>query len=69
MGELAVKLGEIGPMEGDRLVDDVELPLVPILANLEQLGIAVDLYVLDEIRDRLDARLADHEARVYQPAG
>ncbi len=70
VGELAVKLGEeLAAMEVGRLVDDVELPLVPILAKLERTGIAVDLSVLDEIRDRLDARLADHEARVYQLAG
>jgi len=70
VGELAVKLGEeLAAMEVGRLVDDVELPLVPILAKLERTGIAVDLSVLDEIRDRLDSRLADHEARVYQLAG
>jgi DNA polymerase-1 len=70
VGELAIKLGEeLAAMEVGRLVDDVELPLVPILAKLEQNGIAVDLSVLDEIRDRLDARLADYEARVYQLAG
>ncbi|MFL6225419.1 MAG: DNA polymerase I [Actinomycetes bacterium] len=70
VGELAVKLGEeLAAMEVGRLVDDVELPLVPILGKLERTGIAVDLSVLDEIRDRLDARLADYEARVYQLAG
>jgi len=70
VGELAVKLGEeLAAMEVGRLVDDVELPLVPILAKLERTGIAVDLSVLEEIRDRLDARLADYEARVYQLAG
>jgi DNA polymerase-1 len=70
VGELAVKLGEeLATMEVGRLVDDVELPLVPILGKLERTGIAVDLSVLDEIRDRLDARLADYEARVYQLAG
>jgi DNA polymerase I len=70
VGELAVKLGEeLAAMEVGRLVDEVELPLVPILAKLERTGIAVDLSVLDEIRDRLDARLADYEARVYQLAG
>ncbi|HET9007095.1 MAG TPA: 5'-3' exonuclease H3TH domain-containing protein, partial [Actinomycetes bacterium] len=53
VGELAVKLGEeLAAMEVGRLVDDVELPLVPILAKLERTGIAVDLSVLDEIRDR-----------------
>jgi DNA polymerase-1 len=68
--ELAVKLGEeLAAMDGGRLIDEVELPLVPILAKLERTGIAVDLSVLDEIRDRLDSRLADHEARVYQLAG
>jgi DNA polymerase I len=70
VGELAVKLGEeLAAMEVGRLVDDVELPLVPILAKLERTGIAVDLSVLDEIRDRLDSRLADYEAHVYQLAG
>jgi DNA polymerase I len=70
VGELAVKLGEeLAAMEVGQLVGDVELPLVPILAKLEQAGIAVDLSVLDEIRDRLDSRLADYEARVYQQAG
>ena len=70
VGELAVKLGEeLAAMDGGRLIDDVELPLVPILAKLERTGIAVDLSVLDEIRDRLDSRLADHEAHVYQLAG
>jgi DNA polymerase I len=70
VGELAVKLGEeLAAMEVGRLVDDVELPLVPILAKLERTGIAVDLSVLEEIRDRLDSRLADYEAHVYQLAG
>jgi DNA polymerase-1 len=70
VGELAVRLGEeLAAMDGGRLIDEVELPLVPILAKLERTGIAVDLSVLDEIRDRLDSRLADHEAHVYQLAG
>jgi DNA polymerase I len=70
VGELAEALGkETAAMDVERLARDVELPLVPILAKLEQTGIAVDLSVLEEIRDRLDSRLADHEARVYQLAG
>jgi DNA polymerase I len=70
VGELAGALGkETAAMEVERLARDVELPLVPILAKLERTGIAVDLSVLEEIGDRLDSRLADHEARVYQLAG
>jgi DNA polymerase-1 len=70
VGELAAALGkEMAAMEVEQLAHEVELPLVPILAKLERTGIAVDLSVLEEIGDRLDARLADHEARVYQLAG
>jgi DNA polymerase-1 len=70
VGELAGALGkEMAAMEVERLAREVELPLVPILAKLERTGIAVDLSVLEEIGDRLDSRLADHEAHVYQLAG
>ncbi len=70
VGELAEALGkQMASMGVEHLDDDVELPLVPILAKLEQTGIAVDLSVLTEIGDRLDARLRDHEARIYELAG
>jgi DNA polymerase I len=70
VGELAAALGqEMAAMEVERLAREVELPLVPILAKLERTGIAVELSVLEDIGDRLDARLADHEAHVYQLAG
>ena len=70
VGELAGALAkEMAAMDVERLASEVELPLVPILAKLEQTGIAVDLSVLEEIGDRLDARLADHETHVYQLAG
>jgi DNA polymerase-1 len=65
-GKLAATLASTGMTD---LLHRVELPLVPILAALEQTGIAVDLDVLAEIGDRLDARLRDHEARIYQLAG
>ena len=70
VGELAAALSaELTSLGVERLDREVELPLVPILARLEQTGIAVDLSVLEEIGDRLDARMRDHEARVYELAG
>jgi DNA polymerase I len=70
VGELAGALAEeMAAMQVERLAREVELPLVPILAKLERTGIAVDLSVLEEIGDRLDSRLADHETHVYQLAG
>ncbi len=70
VGELAerlsVELDELGIAQLDR---EVEIPLVPILAKLERTGIAIDLSVLGEIGDRLEARMLDHESRVYELAG
>jgi DNA polymerase-1 len=70
VGELAARLAvELHTLGIERLDREVELPLVPILAKLERTGIAIDLSVLGEIGDRLEARMLDHEARVYELAG
>jgi DNA polymerase-1 len=70
VGELGARLtGELEALGIERLDREVELPLVPILAKLERTGIAIDLSVLGEIGDRLEARMLDHEARVYELAG
>ena len=70
VGELGARLSvELDALGIERLDREVELPLVPILAKLERTGIAVDLSVLGEIGDRLEARMLDHEARVYELAG
>jgi len=70
VGELAARLTvELDALGIERLDREVELPLVPILAKLERTGIAIDLSVLGEIGDRLEARILDHEARVYELAG
>ncbi|HZD37117.1 MAG TPA: DNA polymerase I, partial [Actinomycetes bacterium] len=70
VGELAARLAvEMDTVGIERLDREVELPLVPILAKLERTGIAIDSSVLGEIGDRLEARMLDHEARVYELAG
>jgi len=70
VGELGDALTtELASLGIERLDRDVELPLVPILAKLERTGIAVDLSVLEEIGDRLEARMLDREARIYELAG
>jgi DNA polymerase-1 len=70
IGELDEALSaELNSLGIERLDRDVELPLVPVLAKLERTGIAIDLSLLEEIGDRLEARMLDHEARVYELAG
>ncbi|HEX5630612.1 MAG TPA: DNA polymerase I, partial [Acidimicrobiia bacterium] len=54
---------------GERLFADVELPLVRVLARMEQSGIAVDRDYLEELGESLRDRLATLEKDIYQAAG
>ncbi|HUU90483.1 MAG TPA: DNA polymerase I [Phycisphaerae bacterium] len=51
------------------LARDVEMPLVPVLASMEETGVAIDVGVLAEISADLESRLAELEKAVYQEAG
>ncbi len=68
--ELAATLGAILDERGQReLLERIELPLAPVLARMERAGIAIDRDVLDELRTRLVARVADLEDEVHDHAG
>ena len=52
-----------------RLLEQIELPLVPVLRGIEQTGIAVDLEVLSEIGDTLADRITALREEIYGHAG
>jgi len=51
------------------LARDVEMPLVPVLAAMEETGVAVDTAVLADIAANLNARLSRLEKQIYAGAG
>lgn len=51
------------------LLADLELPLVPVLAEMERVGIAVDAPVLEAIADRCSAEVAELETEAHRLAG
>jgi DNA polymerase-1 len=63
---LAGRLEERG---GTRLLADVELPLVNVLAAMEDAGVRVDPYLLAEIAARVADEVAELEQRAYELAG
>jgi len=68
--ELAVTLGDVLDERGQRdLLANVEMPLAPVLARMEHVGVAIDLAVLDDIRQRLATRVGHLEAEVHDHAG
>jgi DNA polymerase-1 len=61
-----------GAVEREGLLDvyrDLELPLVPILAAIERIGIAVDCAVLAELGARVERELETRCSRIYALAG
>jgi DNA polymerase-1 len=52
-----------------QVLDHVELPLIPVLARMEQAGIYVDSEILSEISEDLDRRGKELEALIYEAAG
>ena len=51
------------------LLADLELPLVPVLAEMERVGIAVDIPVLEAIAQRCATEVAELETEAHRLAG
>lgn len=63
---LKTRLEEAG---GLRLFDEIEMPLVPVLASMEQAGVALDVKLLEEMSRDLTSRLIDIETSIYKQVG
>jgi len=51
------------------LHDDIEVPLVGVLARMEDIGVGVDRVELQRLRDRLVADVERHRASIVEAAG
>jgi len=60
---------QLNARQGSGLLEDVELPLVRVLARMEDAGIGVDVPYLEELGESLRDRLATLEKKIYQQAG
>ncbi len=63
---LEQKLKEVG---GERLFYDIEMPLVPVLAEMELTGVCLDTAALAETGKNFNRRLAEYEQKIYAEAG
>ncbi len=53
----------------DRVYLDLERPLIPVLADMEQAGVRVDAAALSAQAQRIDRELAARSAQIYDMAG
>ena len=52
-----------------QLFDEVEMPLLPVLARMEKAGVKIDLEALGAMSEEFGATLADLEARIFGLVG
>ena len=63
---LEQKLKEV---DGERLFYDIEMPLVPVLAEMELTGVCLDTAALTETGKNFNRRLTEYEQKIYAEAG
>ena len=63
---LKPKLKEVG---ADRLFHDIEMPLIPVLADMERNGVCIDTESLAETSKAFTQRMNDIEQQIYALAG
>ncbi len=61
--------GELKEREQELLFHEIEMPLVPVLVDMERRGVALDLHVLDEMSRDLYRRQSELEEEIYRAAG
>ena len=64
--QLAPRLDSLGLR---KLYDDIELPLVPVLADMERVGVKIDPKVLQSLSAEMEAQITGLTRKIYQAAG
>lgn len=64
---LAAQVGQVPSMQA--VLDDIEMPLMPILAEMEYIGVRVDAALLQQHSAELAARAEELRAKVFDIAG
>ncbi len=53
----------------EKLLQEIEMPLVPVLADMEHTGVRIDTVALRRNSDTMAAEISDIEAKIYDYAG
>ncbi len=62
-------LNKISEYDEEDLLNNIEMPLVNVLADMEITGIKVDHKYLETVRDELDVKIKELEKEIYNLAG
>jgi DNA polymerase-1 len=66
---MPLQLEELKRVNGEKLLYEIDLPLTPVLADMEMAGISLDLPFFVETGKRLEKRMAEIEKQVFDSVG
>jgi DNA polymerase I len=66
---MALQQEELKRVNGEKLLYEIDLPLTPVLADMEMAGISLDLPFFVETGKRLEKRMAEIEKQVFDSVG
>jgi len=66
---LPVMQAEVTRVNAGRLMTEIEMPLISVLAAMEMTGVLLDLPFFKKLSDELTRRMADIEKQVYEAVG
>jgi DNA polymerase I len=66
---LPVMRQHVEHVHGTRLMDEVETPLIPVLAHMEMTGVLLNLPYFKNLDEELTRRLGEIEKQVYEAVG
>ena len=66
---MALQVDELKRVNGMKLLEEIDLPLTPVLADMEMTGIPLDLPFFEETSKRLEKRMSEIEKQVFDSVG
>ena len=66
---LPIQIEDLKRVNGEKLLYEIDLPLTPVLADMEMAGISLDLPFFEETGKRLEKRMNEIEKQVFELVG
>ena len=66
---MPIQIQELTRVNGEKLLEEIDLPLTPVLADMEMTGVSLDLPFFAETSKRLEKRMTEIEKQVYDSIG
>ena len=66
---MPIMQAELKRVHGTKLMDEIEMPLISVLAEMEMTGVLLDLPLFKKLSEELTRRMAEIEKEVFEAVG